>query len=475
MWGPLRVMMGGFQIVVVMRTKSLLGCLLICWIPLVLWAQTSDEVETTESTEPAAATWVDTEQAISVEQTVSDQAIEQRFTRILQVSQRIAEAQVEVTEGVLVLTGEVANEADRKWVEAAANRTEGVIAVVNNITVRAQDQWDLEPAVTEAVSLYQRLIQALPKITIALLILLLTWLLAKVAFSLGNKVLSKRVNNVFVRRLSARLFALPVVVIGIYLVLQMTGLTNLAMTVIGGTGLLGLVIGIAFKDIAENFLASILISIQRPFKIGDYIRVDGHQGVVQSVTTRGTVIMTLEGNHIHIPNAIIYKNTIVNVTANPNIRKQFMVGIGYDDAISQAQEIALQVLNKHPAVLPDPEPQVLVDNLGAATVNLKVLFWVNGEENSAAKVKSAVIRLIKRAFDEAAISMPDEAREVVFPEGIHITQEAPKEAAKMVPEKPAEPSTSEVEADLSNEVDEIRKQSAENQLQDDASNLIKDG
>lgn len=458
-----------------MRTKSILGCLLMVWMPAVLWAQTNETTDAEVASESTAATWVDTEQAISVEQTVSDQAIAQRFTRILKVSQRVDEAQVAVTEGVLVLTGEVATEADRKWVEAAANRTEGVIAVVNNITVRPQDQWDLEPAVSEAISLYQRLILALPKITIALIILLLTWLLAKVAFSLGNKVLSQRVNNVFVRRLSARLFALPVLVIGIYLVLQMTGLTNLAMTVIGGTGLLGLVIGIAFKDIAENFLASILISIQRPFKIGDYIRVDGHQGVVQSVTTRGTVIMTLEGNHIHIPNAIIYKNTIVNVTANPNIRKQFMVGIGYDDAISQAQEIALQVLNKHPAVLADPEPQVLVDNLGAATVNLKVLFWVNGEENSAAKVKSAVIRLTKRAFDEAAISMPDEAREVVFPEGIHITHEPPKKAVKVLPEKPAEPSTSEVEADLSNDVDEIRKQSAENQLQDDANNLIKDG
>ncbi|WP_223788097.1 mechanosensitive ion channel family protein [Marinicella meishanensis] len=458
-----------------MRTKFILWGLLLSGLSPLLWAQASDETEVIEANESAATTWVDTEQAISVEQTVSDQAIEQRFTRILQVSQRVDEAQVEVTEGVLVLRGKVASEADRKWVEAAANRTEGVIAVVNNISVRAQDQWDLEPAVTEAVSLYQRLLQAMPKITIALIILLLTWLVAKLAFSLGNKVLSKRVNNVFVRRLSARLFALPVVVIGIYLVLKMTGLTNLAMTVIGGTGLLGLVIGIAFKDIAENFLASILISIQRPFKIGDYIRVDGHQGVVQSVTTRGTVIMTLEGNHIHIPNAIIYKNTIVNVTANPNIRKQFMVGIGYDDPITQAQEIALQVLSQHPAVLNDPEPQVLVDNLGAATVNLKVLFWVNGEENSASKVKSAVIRLIKRAYDEAAISMPDEAREVVFPEGIHITQEPPKEAVKAVPAKPAEPSTSQVEADLSNDVDEIRKQSAENQLQDDANNLIKDG
>jgi small conductance mechanosensitive channel len=429
--------------------------------------------EPVDSTEQNAS-WVDTEQTIAVTQTVTDQAIETRFGKILKVSQRINDAQVKVTEGVLVLNGWTADPDDKAWVEAAANRTEGVIAVVNNIEIRLADQWDLQPAVNEAVSLYDRFIRALPKLTIALLVLLLTWMAARVTTKVATRVLQNKVNNLFVLRMSARLLAIPVMVVGIYLVLQLTGLTNLAMTVIGGTGLLGLVIGIAFKDIAENFLASILISVQRPFKIGDYILVSGQEGVVQSVTTRGTVIMSLEGNHIHIPNAIIYKNTIVNVTANPNIRKDFTVGIGYDDSIIEAQQIALDVLMKHEAVLGDPEPQVLVDNLGAATVNLVIYFWVDGQKNSATKVKSALIRLIKRAYDEAQISMPDEAREVVFPEGVRVFDG--KQNAK--PEKPAEkvkePVNNAIEQDLSNEVDEIRKQSAENQLSDSKDNLIKD-
>jgi small-conductance mechanosensitive channel len=418
--------------------------------------------------------WKDTEQQIEVNQTVADQAIEKRFSNILKVSGRIQEPQVQVIEGVLVLAGWTQNENDKLWVEDAANRTEGVIAVVNNIEVRLGEQWDLNPAVNEALSLYDTFIRALPKVTIALVVLILTWLLAKMATSLGHKALGRKVNNPFVLRMVARLFAVPVVVVGIYLVLQLTGLTNLAMTVVGGTGLLGLVIGIAFKDIAENFLASILISVRRPFKIGDYIVVSGHEGVVQSVTTRGTVIMTLDGNHIHIPNAIIYKNTIVNVTANPNIRKQFTVGIGANDSITQAQQIALDVLNKHEAILTEPEPQVLVDSLGSATVNLIVYFWVNGQKNSAAKVKSAMIRLIKKAFDDAQIMMPDEAREVVFPEGIRIIQD-PAESAQATPEaKPNEPQDNAVEADLSNDVDEIRKQSEENLLSDEKDNLIKD-
>lgn len=454
------------------RKNSLM--LLLLTYSLGLLAQDVVPSSADNQVEKPKSNWTDTQQQIEISQTVSDQAIEKRFASILSVSKRIEEPQVKVTEGVLVLSGWTDDEADKLWVEEAANRTEGVIAVVNNIEVRLGEQWDLDPAVSEAVGLYDRFIRALPKLTIALIVLMVTWFLAKIIVAVATRILSHKIHNPFVLRMSSRVFAIPVVVIGLYLVLQLTGLTNLAVTVIGGTGLLGLVIGIAFKDIAENFLASILISIQRPFKIGDYILVDGHQGVVQSVTTRGTVIMTLEGNHIHIPNAIIYKNTIVNVTANPNCRKTFIVGIGYGDNISNAQAIALQVLQNHQAVLNEPEPQVLVDNLGASTVNLKVYFWVNGQDYSATKVKSAVIRLIKKAFDDAAISMPDEAREVVFPEGIHITQDKKKTVINTVVAVDNEPEKNSIESDFSNEVDDIRKQSDENLLNDESDNLIKD-
>jgi small-conductance mechanosensitive channel len=131
--------------------------------------------------------------------------------------------------------------------------------------------------------------------------------------------------------------------------------------------------------------------------------------------------MALDGNLVQIPNASVYKSNLRNFTTNSNRRDEFDVGIGYDDAISEAQEIALQVLKEHPAVLSEPEPLVLVDSLGKATVNLRVYFWINGRKHSYLKVRSSVIRLVKRAFQKHGITMPDEAREVVFPQGIPIT------------------------------------------------------
>ena len=135
---------------------------------------------------------------------------------------------------------------------------------------------------------------------------------------------------------------------------------------VGGTGLIGLAVGIAFRDITENFLASIFLSMQRPFETGDLVEISGVTGYVQQLNMRTTILMTLDGNLVQIPNATVYKSTLRNFTTNCNRREDFVVGIGYDDSINEAQDIALSVLVNHPAVLKDPEPSVLADSLGTS-------------------------------------------------------------------------------------------------------------
>jgi small-conductance mechanosensitive channel len=184
--------------------------------------------------------------------------------------------------------------------------------------------------------------------------------------------------------------------------------------------LLGLILGIAFRDITENFLASVFLSVQTPFESGDLVEIDGIMGFVQKLTTRATILMTQDGNHVLIPNATVYKSNIYNYTSNPNRRQDFVVGIAYADSIPGAQEIALQVLRKHPAVLDDPEPWILVEDLGASTVNLRIYFWLDGSQYSWQKVKSSVIRLVKTAFEAAGIEMPGETRELILPDMIPV-------------------------------------------------------
>jgi small-conductance mechanosensitive channel len=279
--------------------------------------------------------------------------------------------------------------------------------------------------------------------------------------------------------MAANALAVFVLILGVYLVLRVSGLTRLAITVLGGTGLFGLVVGIAFRDIAENYLASILISVRRPFQIGDLIQVAEHWGIVQAVTTRGTLMITFEGNHIHIPNSIIYKSIVNNYTANPNLRLEFTIGIGYDDAIPLAQEVGVRVLREHPAVLADPEPLVLVEELATSTVVLKLLFWVDVREHSMFKVRSAVIRLVKRAFQDAGISLPDEAREIIFPRGVPVRMLSPEPhggrnggTKPTRSETPAEPASSHAEGGLASEKAAIDDQARNSRLPTAGENLL---
>ncbi len=334
--------------------------------------------------------------------------------------------------------------------------------------------------------------QGAPLFGLGPLLLAATWYAAKVAIRIAHSLFRRRMSNRLLQQVAARLVAVPVFILGVYLVLRIAGLTQMAATVIGGTGLLGLIIGIAFRDIAENFLASLLISTQRPFAIGDLIEVENQKGYVQGVTTRGTLLMTLDGNHVQIPNATMYKAIIRNFTANPKIRQDFTVGIGYDESTSVAQQTAQQVLKEHLAVLEDPEPLMLVEELGSATVRLRVYFWIDGQRHSMFKVRSSVIRQVKSAFEQSGISMPDEAREVIFPDQVPVrilrdetpavqhqpavTGRTPKVASSSYEPTPQieKSVTTAAEGDLASEAEGIRQQARTSRSPDQGPNLIGD-
>ena len=142
------------------------------------------------------------------------------------------------------------------------------------------------------------------------------------------------------------------------------------------------------------------------------------------------------------------------------------------------------MLADHPAVLNDPEPSVLADSLGRATIHLRVYFWLNGREYSWLKVRSSVIRLVKLAFQKHGISMPDEAREVVFPQGIPITildgKSSETHVVGSVNRLPTQPRHDELDAPstkaeggLASEAGVIKEQARQVKPLNDGENLLK--
>lgn len=360
------------------------------------------------------------EQAVSVAPTAEDGAIGDRIEDILAATGWYREITVDVADGVVFLDGIAGTAEQRKWARDLAAKTEDVVAVVNRIEVDRQVSWSFGPALEEMRALAASFMTAFPYLVLAAIILPLAWIVSSLAARLARWAMSGRVQSPFLLGIIARAVSIPILLIGLYIVLQVAGLTQLALSIIGGAGVFGIVVGFAFRDIAENFLASLLLSLRQPFRRGDYITVDGQSGTVQSMNTRSTVLVSIEGNHIQIPNATVFKNNIVNFTTAPMRRETLDVGIGYDVSITDAQDVILNVLTHHEAVMTDPAPMVLVDTLGGSTVNIRAYFWMDGHRYSVLKVRSALLRLIKKALIEEGISMPDEAREIIFPNGVPI-------------------------------------------------------
>ena len=383
-------------------------------------------------------------QAVAVEPIARDEAIEARIARILAATGWYRQVAIAVDEGVVFLDGIAGSPEQRTWARDLAARTEGVVAVVNRIAVREEVNWNLTHALSEFEAVARRIVGALPLIVFALLILPLAWWLSSAIATLMRRLLAPRVEQDFLRNVIARAIAIPVLFLGIYLLLQVAGLTGLAVSLLGGAGVIGIVLGFAFRDIAENFLASLILSIRRPFRQGDVIGVAGHEGVVQTMNTRSTILLTIDGNHVQIPNATVFKSTIVNYTAAPARRVTAEVGIGYDASIGETQSLIAAVLREHEAILTQPPPMVLVEALGASTVNLRAHFWIDGRTLSPHRVRSSALRLIKRALVEHGISMPDEAREIIFPQGVPLVRmekirpdAAPDPARAGAPDGPA--------------------------------------
>ncbi|ASY63345.1 Potassium efflux system KefA protein [Sinorhizobium sojae CCBAU 05684] len=451
------------------------------WAALAIFFVMSTHAAAQPADEPAAP-----EQEVAIEPVAGDEAIAERIGRILEATGWYRNVGVAVDEGIVFLDGVAGSQDQRTWARDLAARTEGTVAVVNRIEVREEVNWDFAPALLETEALARRIAVALPLIALAVLILPFAWWLSSAIASLMRRVLAPRVEQEFLRNVIARAIAVPVLLLGVYLMLQVAGLTGLAVSLLGGAGVIGIVLGFAFRDIAENFLASLVLSIRRPFRQGDVISVAGFEGVVQTMNTRSTILVTIDGNHAQIPNATVFKSTILNYTAAPARRVTAEVGIGYDASIDDTQRLIAEVLRDHDAILNEPPPMVLVDALGAATVNLKAHFWIDGRTLSPHRVRSSALRLIKRALVEHGVSMPDEAREVIFPQGVPIVRldemppnEVPAPGAAAVPGKPeartAEPSTeaSSAEGGLGNEISELPQDIADATIPEAASgNLL---
>lgn len=262
------------------------------------------------------------------------------------------------------------------------------------------------------VDLGKDLISLAPRILLGLAVFILFLILAKLVGKTARKIMAKTSTEGHVDVLVARLASIGIIVVGAVVALGVMKINLTALMT--GLGLTGFVLGFALKDTISNFLAGIIILLQRPFTLGDQIKIQDVEGTVVDMKVRDTAIKTYDGKLARIPNNMTFSSTIINYTAFPNRRLSIMVAIGYDDDIGKAIQVCLEALNSIEVVLKDPAPEVLVTEFGESSINLEVRFWAKSARSNILQAKSVVIQRLKESLRKAGITIPFPIRTVLL-------------------------------------------------------------
>ncbi|MFB6456446.1 mechanosensitive ion channel family protein [Chitinophaga sp. Hz27] len=215
------------------------------------------------------------------------------------------------------------------------------------------------------------------------------------------------------------LIRISIIVIGVLLAFAATGIPlDQAMIVLGA---LGVGVGFGLQTIVNNLVSGVILAFEKPINVGDMVEVKGKTGTVKSIGFRSSVLETLEGSRVTIPNGELLNDHLTNWSVNNALRRnEIVVGVGYDTDIKAAEKLLLTLMNEHAQVVKLPAPLVYANSFDDSAIQLQLYFWTVGLRTSK-MVKSQLIIAIQEHFREHGISIP-------FPQtDLHIFNTPPPE------------------------------------------------
>ena len=258
---------------------------------------------------------------------------------------------------------------------------------------------------TSAGSLWKSLLDAVPRLGVALAIVLVGWGIGRgVRWAMRARFQRSRTPS----------FANVISKLTSWIVVIVSGLVAVAVTfpsvkpvdVLAGLGFFSVAVGFAFQDILENTLAGVLLLFRQPFRAGDQINVVDQSGTVTEINIRETRITTYDGESVIIPNRDVYKNVILVHTEYDLHRIQFDVGIAYTNDAGRGTRAIVEALSATAGVEQDPPPEALVHELAASTVKIRAMFWARSRRHGSITVLDSAIKAVKSRLDRDGIEMP---------------------------------------------------------------------
>lgn len=335
-----------------------------------------------------------------------DNDIRQRISGIFSEIEGLQAVNVSVTQGVVNLTGETPNEKKAQQAINLTNRLTDVVTVEDNI-IRTLDVQDNVSTVYQGLKTQgTSLVKALPLLLVGIVLFALvawfgSWL------SNRKEIWQRLTPNPFVAELLSQTIKVIFIIFGLILALSLVGAETILGTLLGGAGVIGIAVGFAVKDSIENYIASLMLSIRQPFRARDHVKVNEHEGIVVRLTSRATILMTLDGNQLRIPNAEVFKGIILNYTQNPERRFTFQLGVDANDDPLAAIKVGLDAICTLAFVLDKPKANAVIMDVGDSNIILEFQVWVDQSETDFSKARSIAIRETKHALENEGFSLPE--------------------------------------------------------------------
>jgi small conductance mechanosensitive channel len=255
-------------------------------------------------------------------------------------------------------------------------------------------------------SMWDSFLRALPGVLVAAVTVVLTLLVARIVKRLVHSSTRRAGVRPGLSLLFSRVWSGAIITLGILLALAIAVPSLDFAAALGALGVGGIVIGFALKDIVQNFLAGILILVNRPFRLGDQIRSGEQEGTVEDIQVRATLLRTYDNRRVVIPNSELFTNRVVVNTAYDKVRLSVAFTVQSTDSLSRIRHLVLDTIEDLPEVLPEPAPQVLVRELQDSGTLLEVRFWADPPvRRETILAEDSVLTALVEAFAEAGIDI----------------------------------------------------------------------
>ena len=252
----------------------------------------------------------------------------------------------------------------------------------------------------ETQSVFMGIINKIPMFFGALAVVFICFMLASLAKNMVRRSLANRNADDNAILMMGKVTYFSVMILGITIALKMLGIDITSIV-----GLFGVGIGFALQDVIKNFVSGGLILIQKPFHVGDVIKVGEYIGKVEVIESRATFIKTFDGQRVIIPNADVFSTSVTNFSAHPERRLEIAVGVAYGTNLAQAGQIIMNILEHHESVLANPKPTVIFTDFADSSINISAKFWVDRTAKIFA-IRSNILQEIKIAFDQSGVNIP---------------------------------------------------------------------